>query len=670
MAKSKIVITFNSNPSYGQVLSIRNNLFPIDILETFNTTRVTSYQCGISELGATMTAVGYATSIWLDYNTNELYIITNNGNNVVTIEATQSNVVFSEITNTTNGAVTTEIFNETETDPITIDSVSFSESAANQCDKVKINVITNVLAVEIDDGAVIYANSDNPFSYEWVRGAILNLQVRDALSNIAFQTIKLPQKLAVENTAIAIINSPSGATVTINVNESYGLTLQYSLDNNTFQELNSYSGQVPGNYTIYIKDQLGCTIQKNFTISNFEDVGTGVGVNIPYAKLPSKANSIRFKKDVVWGTCGNYKNDENTLSYEVDVPLPETEFQKFQSCDTNIPTQISSNYENIEVKVIKCDLSETIIPVVKMTNFIGLKDKRDAIRYNLENGRTGIYFTSGNKYNYDTGVVEDTFALNGAVPEWAYEDNYILINNAWYVIENVFYDDAKLAEVIVISMVYTGADETIIVGSVYNLFNYEDYEFYIDMSVFLNEKIQVKIIETDPRFETVSFTSEIIDVKEIQENTIEIVYFNDNNTDLNYGTGIIHKIRIPFISKSGKGEDESEVHDTDNDAILLSASLRELDEFIFEPLTTEMWRKLMIALSHKHLTINGVPYIKGSGFNSEGPLGKTNLHVLTALMKRTENVYDFDNEGALIGDGTEIEIPGLISSGDDGLVGY
>ncbi len=686
MAKSKIVITFNSNPSINQQLVIRNSLSEIDILETFKTSRESNYQSELPEFVPNDGIhpdryLGYASQFYsnalgLDYNNTNLYNITvvngvvNSGIGSVTIEATQSNVVFSEITNTTGGAVTTTIFNETEIAPITIDSITFSTADTDLCNNVNVNVTTSITAVKAMLNNITLNNPSNPFNYDFIRGINIVLSVSDANGNKAYQTIVLPKKLVVVNTLISIINSPSGATVTTTVAQADGLVLQYSLNNTTWKSENFYAGLAPGDYTIYIKDQLGCAIQKDFTISNFEDSGTGVGVNIPHAKLPSKANSIRFKKLVNWGICGNYKNDENTLSYEVDVPFPDTEIQKFQSCDTNIPTQIESNYSNIEVKVVKCDLTEDIIPVVKKTNFIGLKDKRDAIKYDLGDGLTGIYFSSGNIYNYDTSLLEDTYALNGAVPEWSYKDNYIVIDNVWYLIEDVIFDETKLAEVIVIKNVFTGSDETIIVGSVYNLFNHEDYEFYIDMSVYEDKLIQVHIIETDTRFETVTFISEAISVKIKQENTMEIIYFNETNTDINYGTRIIHKIRIPYITKNGKSEDDSEIQDTDTNSILISASLREGDEFIFEPQTKEMWRKLMIALSHTNVTMDGIPRIKNGAFNTEGPLGDTDSYVLTAIMKKVDGTFNSQiSDSSIYTDGSEIEIPGVISSGGD-YVGY
>ncbi|MBS3993823.1 MAG: hypothetical protein KGZ87_08910 [Bacteroidetes bacterium] len=671
MAFSKITIDFQTIPSVDSFLAISETSYGILLNETFKEIRSANYQVTLPifepddgihpDRWFGNVATNFKNAFNLDHNTTNLFTVVAtplaNGLGKVEITANFSNAVFAETANNSGAIIT--IQNEVETPAITIDGVVYSAADTDQCNKVKLNITTSVLATIVNG----LPNTNNPFTYELSRGISSIINVTDVNGKTAAKTVSLPKKLSSSNTIVKIINSPSGATATTTITQVEGLVLQYSLDNVTFQSSNIFSGLTSGNYTIYIKDQLGCSIQKDFIVTSFDEVGIGAGVNVPYAALPSKANSIRFKKVVEWGVSDNYKSDENTLSYEVDVKLPDTEIQKFQSSDT-ITTQIRSNFKNIDVKVLKCDLTEDNIPIVKKSNFIGLKDKRDAIKYNLGNGLTGIYFVSGNKYNFDTEIIDEPYALNGAVPEWAYVGNYLIIDNVWYIIEDVIFDETKLAEVIIISNVFTGTDTNIIVGSIYNLFNYNIYEFSIDMSVYLDKKIQVKITETDPKFETVQFLSEVIDVKLKQENTIEIVYFNDTNTDINYSTGIVHKIRIPYISKKGKSEDEHEIHDTDTDSILLSASLREGEEFIFEPVTKEIWRKLMIALSHNNVIINGIMYVKNGNFNTEGPLGDTDSYVLTAVMKKTGNVYSSQGTESVIPEESYGEIPNLLYAGD------
>jgi hypothetical protein len=55
----------------------------------------------------------------------------------------------------------------------------------------------------------------------------------------------------------------------------------------------------------------------------------------------------------------------------------------------------------------------------KKSNNIGITDKRDAIKYDLGNGNTGLFFAAGNVYDYATNAITDQYVLNGLLPEWA-----------------------------------------------------------------------------------------------------------------------------------------------------------------------------------------------------------------------------------------------------------
>jgi len=77
----------------------------------------------------------------------------------------------------------------------------------------------------------------------------------------------------------------------------------------------------------------------------------------------------------------------------------------------------------------------------------------------------------------------------------------------------------------------------------------------------------------------------------------------------------------------------------------------------------------MIALSHEKVWINGVGYVKNGSFNTEGPLEKSNLYVLTANMLKTGNVYNSQGSGNVDFDGSQVEVPGLIST-ESGYVSY
>jgi len=259
--------------------------------------------------------------------------------------------------------------------------------------------------------------------------------------------------------------------------------------------------------------------------------------------------------------------------------------------------------------------------------------------------------------------------LNGSLPEWAVIGNYFKIGSSWFLIEEIFFDEAKNADVLVFSNTYTGSDVAVIAASVFNRFNYEIYEFDIDMVDYIDQYLQVRINNTDDNFTEIIHLSEMIWCKVKHENVLEIKYSNSGNTDMFYATGIENIIRLPYTYFKGKSDEDSEVHKTDTNSILLNADVYEVDEIVFEPATKEIWRKMVLALSHENVTINGVGYVKNGNFNTEGPLERSNLYVLTATMIKTGSVYNSQSSGNMDFDGTSVAVPGLIQT-DTGFVSY
>lgn len=545
--------------------------------------------------------------------------------------------------------------------PISITNVSFSEAATNKCQKVKVTVTTSELATKINAPFQLNGNTQNPFSFEWIRGQIITLEVENSSGGKGTKSITIPPMLNASDFSVQVNNSTNGASVIVNNSVITGLSLQYSKDNVNWQNSNVFSGIAAGNHSIYVKDQYGCSFSKDYLVDE-------LGITEPFFYI-SKANSVRFAERIVFGNSANYKNDENTLSCEVDSEIAYQEIQRFQTADL-VTTQFKSNYKNIAAKLVKSDNSEIDLIIEKKSNNIGIKDKRDAIKYSLGGGQSGIYFLAGNKYDYNTGAVTESYSLNGLLPEWAQIGSYFNVNNVWYKIDQIVFDENKSADVIVFSDNYSGLDTPIAVGAIYNRFEYEVYEFKVDMSLYENQYFRIKLINADPNFATLNHLSEKIYCLQKHSDTLEIRYSNSTNTDVFYSTGIEHIIRIPYSYIKGKADEETDTYKTDTSSKLLNADLYELDDFVFEPTTKEIWRKLMQALSHENVTINGVGYVKNGNFNTEGPLEKSNLYVLTATMIKTGNVYNSKTSGGAIDlVDTPIEVPDLLSS-DTGYVGY
>lgn len=511
--------------------------------------------------------------------------------------------------------------------------------------------------------------STNPFNIaEVLRDTTFKLFVTDSSNNEASVKFRTPDRLVNDNVTSTYVNSPSGATITILVSDSDLLVLKYSLDGTNFQLSNVFSGILQGDYNIYVKDQLGCSVNTTITIPSFEE--GGVGERFPYSDLPSKSNSIRFAKYIDWGNCSNYKNDENTLSWQLPFTENACEYnQLFQDCDI-ITTQIKSNYKNIVVTVIDENEVETNISVTQKSNYINLKDSREARVYNLANlgVQTGMYFTSGSTYDYYTGDVTGSYSLNGNLPAWGVIGNYVFYDSAWFQISNIIYDDSKSAYVLVLDVNYTGAEQSLRVNSLYNLEDYNIYEFDIDMFDFTDKKIQVNITETDDNvsFPAEVYLSEVLDIAETQEGTLSIEYYNDNNTDIFYATGIKNKIRIPIEYFAGGYSDNVESERTDSNTYLINSEAYENDLIAFKLMPKQMMRKVVQSLSHRFVFLNDVQYIKEDSPEIV-PLIGSNLYRLNAQMTKSNAVYTSKGKSENFSVGA-FEVPSLLEIESEGYL--
>lgn len=680
MANSKIILTFRNdleiNEGIGFNRSEIGSTFIIPMNFVWRNIRSGYGQVTIGTptlIQGERSAINFVEAFNLDFNnpyiSNYFYTVSRN-ENVVTIENNFTNALFSDFychgfdsagLPISSLDVIAEITNNA-TDFFQITNQTFITSTT-PCSKVNLSIKTNQLATKIISPIAINNNTLNPFVLELQRQQTITLLIEDANGQQISQVIQAPSILDPNSFQIEINSNPSGATVVVNNTNIQFLFLQYSLDNLLWQTDNFFNSLADGDYKLYVKDNYGCSFSKDFNV-------IATGIYLPYFYI-SKSNSIRFANRVSWGDSGNYKNDENTLSCEVGVKNAFKQIQLFQTSDI-ITTQFKSNYAINTVKIIKSDLTEVNVPVLKKSYNIGLSDSRDARKYNLGNGKTGVYFTTGNVYDFNTGIdTGEDHSLNGTLPYWAKAGNYIKTGTAWFLIESIIYDEMKNSDVIIFSNIYTGPDTTVIVGSKYNKFDYEIYEFAIDMLTYMDEDIRVSIEATDPNFATINLLSEQINVKVRQEKTVEIDYWNDDNTDVFYSTGIRHKIRVLLTKKAGVSEDENEVLKTDSTAVTLSSQLYELDQFTFEPLTKELWRKLLIALSCKNVIIDEVGYVKTeSGFENEGPLEKSNLYVLKAKMIKNSGSFKSTSDGNTEFDYGNVSIPGLIDIGNDGFIKY
>lgn len=595
------------------------------------------------------TAASFVLAFQADWmGSSNLYAISR-VENVVTIACTVETVVFStgfsyndylEFPATLNSNVT---FQYTDFDGVLfgIDSVTNIEAVDNPaCTHFRVAVTTSVQADGWNfEGGGVTAVTENPFYFEVERGQGYNLHV--FLDSGETDEYYVPYFQSVNNISssqlqVSIATAPTGATITLSYLSSYSGGVEYSLDGDNWQTSNIFSGILDGDYTGYVRN-LGCSVSVDFTVDNITSIVT------PYFYI-SKSMSLRWAQVVEKDYQEIYDTEENTLSqdsYAIDPCMAKRDTSLFQVLD-NITEQFLTNYENQQVNLIREDGSIVALNPLLYSNNIGRTDSRDAQKYSLGEGLTGIYFMTGSTYDYDSGAdLGVDYALNGALPEYGIIGNWIYIDSAYYQIKNVLYDEDRNADILVIEEDYTGDEISVIVKAIYNRQVFEVYEFSLGFALYNNEELQVQLLLTDSRsnFPDLEFITEKIGVKTRHENTVEVKYYGLYNSDVYYTTGIQHLIRLPLISKELTHTDDSEILKGDSRSNLISSSVYEGILYELGLLTPGMYRKSVQALSHKYISIDGVGVIKDGGIDKEGPLEESNLYIVKAGMLKTTRPF-------------------------------
>ncbi len=685
MTYSEIQITFgvdltNETISFDAGDIANNNVF--QILEQWTSFRSNNGSVSVgtpTSNAGERSAIAFLQSFNADYNVTGLFT-TSRSSNIVTIASNQIQVSFDQSSVSVPAGVTFVVTNQTAL-PFFIDTVTFDDGDS-PCSNVEVTVTTNIQADSYEIQSFVGGLdptpvTTNPFVIMLPRGSSIQLTANQSTYSDT-ESVVTPPSFNSASIGLNIDDNPSGATVIVSVSLFAAtldiqnlLSFQYSLNGTSWSTNNQFTGLFSGSYTMYVRDQYGCVRTKDFVLDGF-------GINSPYLSV-SKANSIRFKDVVVWGDCANYKNEENTLSNEEEYKKPYTEILFFQTCDI-VTAQWKSNYATNRFysklsgvdEVISAEVSISALTgvqshsVTQVSNFMRLKDKRDAKKFLFTDGsgRAGVYFVNGNLYDYDTNADIGDYALNGGLPPWGVKGNYLGIGGTWALIEDVIYSEELNAEVLVISGVAAlVVDADFITSCFYNLLPYEVFEATIDMASFDEKCLRFEIKCDDVVFGERKYLSELCNVKVRHENTVKISYWNTSNTDVFFATGIKFLMRLKKELIEGDFSDESTTHLTDTDAKLLESTVHERNIFSFQPVTTPRMRQMIQAFAHPELYLDDVRYVKAS-IQKTGPLEDTNLYDIVADLTKAENVYNSDSGTLNLNSGNQ-EVPAIVDGGED-----
>ena len=493
----------------------------------------------------------------------------------------------------------------------------------------------------------------------------VNNSILPGISN--YNAIRYPQsgtfilpKLLASNFIFSSSQNNNGITVIIIDNTQYAsndiqLQLEYSLDDENWFFDNTLTGQEPGEYTIYIRDQFGCKINTVFTILDTQsDVK-------PYHYI-AESNSIDFSLVEDIDNCETFRNYKNSIDkFSLNNKVYSDDIL-FNLCDQT-KIQLKTNYANVNVTLERYDGTELAVPVIQRTNNFNLFKSLDCNIYEYSPELAGIYFTNGNEYNNSQDII-DTFELNGLLPDFAEIGNNIeVVGFGNFIIQNSLFDENVNKNVILIQNIFVSLPITGIVKSTYNLVNFNVFEFGFIWENLGEDLYQVKINLQDDNFEDVNYISEKIYVAKEHENTLCIDYFNTNNRDVFYKYGITHRIRIPYLGVDYDVKDEVENNIGDFKGQLVKSIINKSDKYMFDSLTEKRRFTLILALSSEYCFINGINYVKDNLPEIEH-IVNTNLAYLQQNMivagENYNSIVESSNSELVPDDG--INLPDLIES--------
>lgn len=658
---SSIILTYNQNVQVGDILVIQDSLTPGQAI-TIPYEAIAQDSIVISNtIDETINSTSYFIND--NYNNTNLYTVTVDLiGNTISILGNNNKTEFTVTSNNTSNRISTNIVNVAPPSVFEISTVTLSQAATEPCNNVKLTVTTNLQATNITS-PISGPVTTNPYIFDTLRTGKITLGLNDA-NNSAVFGVFVPKLLSTDFNLVPIL-SPSANAITINnsYEKTPAFTLEYSLDNVNFFASNSFSGLTSGNHTVYIKDNIGCSVSIPFVIDQF----TPNVVERKAFQLVSKLNSFRFKEIQDFTT--NPKNTDNTLSFEEQVGINQRNYlQPFQTNDGTIKTQIKSNYTTNVATLIDCNNVSVNLPFVQQTNNRDITDLRDglvkAIDY-LGQSFISVRYQSGKTYDPVTLAENGDYNLGTSLPEWVNVGDYLNVQGAgWFRVNDIVISDNISTAVLSIlesdfGLTIPAQGSTLRITSIYNQLEYDIYEFAVNLSN-LSGVYKIKIDFQDSEFTNISYLSEWINVQTLHKNTHGINYYNTVNNDINYSTGIRNFVRYEWLRNlKYSPNDTQEVYASDTNTILLNATVRDNYNMNLRPLPTAMAQKVVLALSNDRVFIDGVSYIKST--ESEFiPYGDTNLYGIIQQLTKANYVYDSGTtEGSIvITDGTPIEIDG------------
>lgn len=459
---------------------------------------------------------------------------------------------------------------------------------------------------------------------------------------------------------VSVEESQSGATITIKaetLTTGTALNYQYSLDGSNWQTSNNFTGILPGDGLAWVRDSFTCIKTQPFTVEGLETPRPEPNFTI------EKANPLRF----IDAASPEFSNVENTLYNEQEnTNIEKYYFRQPWQSGSIVRTQIKTSYRDLVAKVYDCDneLTDEIVPEKKVTN-IGQQDKRDAYVYYPGGEYSIVYFPQGNIYDVLTDQVINRYNSRGELPNFASEQIIIELENftadqlaGTYSVKEIIYNKSVgyWGLKIELSGLTPEINYFVIATSTFNAEIYDIFEFSFSKTTG-QYRVEIEATDENSNYQDLLHVSEPIFFDEL-EKVVTIQYSSeDNQSGINYQTGIQFLLNIPgrLFNYSQGGEDESFTDDLGNKIIQKSVYVqqRELQTGLIPDWLAE---KIVIASTHENFKINGLeltmtdrPEIESKSENNNPLYVLTCIYQLKNKIARDEQVGIVSSSRAVIG---------------------
>ena len=625
-------ITFDAVPTVipgeGVTIVVTDGNISYGIFEMFVDTRTANNQSAVG-LSINQSATFFAQALNVDFGSStgiDTIVLQSSDTVRITLDAG-----WTFVSNTAPSYVGVISFSQNNDNTPVPDQLSistaFSERSVSPCNTINVDITISGGTAPYSttvDGFTIADTSSSP-TVPKGRGLGVFISVESSDGQTVTRSVNTPETLVAENYNVGIIQSPTGSTVTITTLAG-PTSLEYSLDNVNFQSSNSFSGQATGDYTVYIRDDYGCTISIDYTISDISPEPLD-----PFFLYP-EANMVRMYQ-VQTDTPGIRANYHNRQSCEEYVRGYAYQNIQFWEAEDDHYIQFKTNHDNVQLLSVDVDGNETSLAITRIVQNIGLSDGRDGKYFKVTDSTLGLYFDSGNTYDPDTQVANGTYALtSGLLPSFIVEGVFVnVIGLGFKEVLSTAYDQQRQRWYAVISG--TTASTVDVQTEIYTDYNNQVYDVYattVPMASRLNTNFKY-IIRTDQ----IEFKSEeqrvISNVRGVvidyfnAENRYDIVYATDNPAPR-------FRLRMPDMDIS-KLLPDSEVqnYNSDDAPVQLDNKLYRNFELRCEDLSTAMAFKVLLALTHNAVTVNGLTmtYKEVGEFEV---VENTNLYMIRVIM--------------------------------------